>query len=91
MSLCMLVLAAGCIPSDFWDLGVAVGPLNVPSNLYYPVKLVITRWSDGSSVSPNLRRLPLLSTKLKARRCVVCMGCPGSLPVCPASVGVVSN
>lgn len=43
--------AAGCIPNDYWDMGVAVGPLNVPPGVYYPVKLVITGWSDGSSVS----------------------------------------
>lgn len=43
--------AAGCIPNDYWDMGVAVGPLNVPPSVYYPVKLVITGWSDGSSVS----------------------------------------
>jgi len=45
-------VAAGCIPNDFQDMGVAVGPLNVPANLYYPVKIAITGWSDGSAVSP---------------------------------------
>jgi len=41
----------GCIPNDFQDMGVAVGPLNVPANLYYPVKIAITGWSDGSAVN----------------------------------------
>lgn len=43
--------AAGCIPNDYYDMGVAVGPLNVPANVYYPVKLQITGWSDGTRVS----------------------------------------
>jgi hypothetical protein len=44
----------GCIPSDYWDMGVAVGPLNVPTNTYFPVRLTIRGWSDGSSVSSTL-------------------------------------
>lgn len=43
--------AAGCIPNDYWDYGVAVGPLNVPSGVYFPVRIRITGWSDGSAVS----------------------------------------
>lgn len=35
-------------------MGVAVGPLNVPANLYFPVRLTIRGWSDGSSVSCHI-------------------------------------
>jgi hypothetical protein len=41
----------GCIPSDFQDMAVAVGPLDVPTGLYFPAKLEITGWSNGFSVS----------------------------------------
>jgi len=37
--------------NDYWDLGVAVGPLDAPAGLYYPVKIAITGWSDNSKVS----------------------------------------
>jgi len=49
--------AAGCIPTDYNNHGVAIGPLKAPAGMYYPVKLVITGWSDGSDVSGGLERL----------------------------------
>lgn len=49
--LLLCLSAAGCIPNDYWDMGVAVGPLNVPAGLYFPARITIRGWSDGSSVS----------------------------------------
>jgi len=41
----------GCIMNDYWNLGVAVGPLEAPPGLYYPVKIVIDGWSDTTAAN----------------------------------------
>jgi hypothetical protein len=56
------VNAAGCIPNDYWDYGVAVGPLNVPSGVFFPVRIRITGWSDGSAVSDLVQSEPVFAS-----------------------------
>jgi hypothetical protein len=47
----------GCIPTAAPTFGVAIGGLKDANNLFLPMRLIITGWSDGGSAAeePNVK------------------------------------